>query len=97
MILRIVKMTFDTEKVADFLSIFGESREKIRAFPGCQHLELWQGTDAPHIFFTYSHWENEEALEAYRHSELFKTTWSRTKKLFADKPEAWSVNSIASL
>jgi len=36
-------------------------------------------------------------LEAYRQSELFKNVWSKTKPLFNDKPQAWSVDKIVSL
>jgi heme-degrading monooxygenase HmoA len=41
---------------------------------------------------TYSHWTGEEALDNYRHSELFRVTWAKTKQLFADRPEAWSLD-----
>lgn len=82
-------MTFQPGKTEDFIAIFEASKLKIRGMPGCHHLELWRRDN---IFFTYSIWENEEALNNYRHSELFKDTWSRTKALFADKPEAWSLD-----
>lgn len=90
MIVRIVRMTFAPEKTEAFLEIFNGSKGKIRSFPGCHHLELWQDASAPGVFTTYSHWENEQALENYRRSELFKTTWAKTKVLFAAKPVAWS-------
>ena len=41
--------------------------------------------------------ENEEALNAYRHSELFRSTWAKTKVLFAEKPIAFSTNAIRTL
>jgi heme-degrading monooxygenase HmoA len=47
------------------------------------------------VFFTFSIWENEEALENYRQSELFRSTWSKTKVLFSDKPNAWTVDLIS--
>ncbi len=83
-------MTFLPEKTEDFLAIFNTSKNKIRNFDGCLHLELWQDADNPNVFTTHSHWENAEALENYRQSELFKTTWANTKVLFAEKPQAWS-------
>ncbi len=49
------------------------------------------------IFFTYSYWETEDDLENYRQSALFDEVWTFTKKLFNDKPEAWSVNKLVSL
>ncbi|TAH22205.1 MAG: antibiotic biosynthesis monooxygenase [Cytophagales bacterium] len=90
MLIRIVRMTFQDEKVADFLRIFESSKDKIRHFEGCSHLELLRDLDYPHVFSTYSHWENEQALEKYRQSELFRNTWAATKILFADKPLAFS-------
>jgi heme-degrading monooxygenase HmoA len=91
MIKRIVKLTFQPEKTTDFEAIFESSKTLIRSFPGCQHLELWRDKNNPEVFFTYSYWEDEAALEQYRHSELFKRTWAKTKALFGGKPEAWSV------
>lgn len=94
MIKRIVKMTFLSEKVDTFKILFEERKEKIRAFEGCQYLELLQDINQPNIFFTYSYWDNEAALNAYRYSELFEDTWAKTKILFATKPEAWSVETV---
>ncbi|MEM9821330.1 MAG: antibiotic biosynthesis monooxygenase family protein [Bacteroidota bacterium] len=91
MIKRIVKLTFAIEKVPQFLAIFEQSRLNIRRFPGCNYLEVWRDKDQPNVFFTYSFWENEAALDKYRHSALFRETWQQTKKLFADKPMAWTV------
>jgi len=94
MIVRIVQMTFRPEEVDAFTTLFNERKELIRHFAGCSHLELWQDKNIPNVFFTYSHWESETALDHYRFSDLFKDTWAKTKALFADKPKAWSVNSI---
>ena len=91
MIIRIVKMTFAPENVDTFLNIFEETKSRIRGFEGCQHLELLNDVDQTNIFFTYSYWDSQEHLNAYRHSNLFGDVWPRTKKLFAAKPEAWSV------
>ena len=44
MIKRIVKMTFQESEIDAFLDIFESVEDKIRQFPGCQHLELWQNT-----------------------------------------------------
>ncbi|GAB4499735.1 MAG: putative quinol monooxygenase [Saprospiraceae bacterium] len=95
MIKRIVKMTFREDAVKTFLDdVFEHSKDHIRAFPGCRHMELLQSLKKPNVLFTLSFWENEEALEAYRQSELFQTTWAKTKVLFADKAEAWSLKLI---
>lgn len=92
MIKRLVKMTFQAALVPDFLVIFEASKQKIRQFEGCQHLELLRDKNQPNILFTLSFWDTEGSLEQYRHSELFQTTWAKTKILFADRPQAWTVN-----
>jgi len=97
MLVRIVKMRFRESEIADFLINFEEVKENIRAFPGCQFLELYRGQDDTRIFFTYSYWDSAKALDNYRHSELFKGVWAKTKPMFSDKPEAWSVDKLASL
>lgn len=90
MLIRVVRMTFRSEEVNTFLKIFREAQLKIQAFPGCTHLELWRDYADPRVFATFSHWESDDALQRYRSSELFRTTWRKTKRLFAEKPEAWS-------
>ena len=97
MLVRIVKMSFDPSKITLFLANFENVKNNIRTFEGCQFLELYQDQNQPNIFFTYSYWEDEKALNAYRNSELFKKVWSETKILFNNKPQAWSVNKIVSL
>ena len=92
MIVRLVKMTFRPEEVNVFTALFNERKQTIRAFPGCTHLELWQDSTHGNVFFTYSMWNTEADLNHYRFSEFFKDTWSKTKALFADKPQAWSVS-----
>jgi heme-degrading monooxygenase HmoA len=96
MIKRIVKMVFEEDKVAAFHALFEEKKDLIRGFQGCTHLELFQDINDPRIHFTYSYWKAESDLEAYRHSELFRTTWKDTKALFAEKAQAWSVR-VASI
>ncbi len=91
MLVRIVKMTFDPSRIPDFLRLFEVHRAQIRAFPGCEHLELWQDADQPHVFFTYSHWQRPEDLATYRASALFRHVWGATRVLFAARPEAHSL------
>ena len=94
MIKRIVKLTFKESKVDTFLQNFENNKLNIRNFEGCHYLELWRDRHQPNIFFTYSYWTSEEALNAYRHSELFKKVWSATKILFSEKPQAWSIDMV---
>lgn len=90
MLIRIVRMTFQENHIADFLAHFEENKAKIRHFEGCLHLEVWQDANLPTVFMTYSHWQSEEHLNNYRHSELFAGVWKATKQWFADKPQAFS-------
>lgn len=97
MLIRLVKMTFRPEEVPTFLENFNANKHKIRAFEGCQYLEVWQDQQQLGIFFSHSHWKDAAALEAYRKSELFRGIWAKTKVLFAQKPEAWSLSQQALL
>lgn len=94
MLIRIVRMTFRKEETENFLQVFNSSKEKIRSFPGCRHLELHQDYHKDHIFITYSIWDDEEALNNYRYSDLFKSVWADTKVLFAEKPVALSHKQV---
>jgi quinol monooxygenase YgiN len=97
MFVRIVKMGFHEDKVSGFLANFDTVKQDIRNFPGNHFLELYRDKVNPTVFFTYSYWESEEHLEAYRTSALFCDTWAVTKPLFNIKPEAWSVDKLVSL
>jgi len=93
MITRIVKLTFKEEHIPAFKNIWNDSRAKIAAFEGCHFVEMLQAIHPENTCFTYSIWDDEEALNKYRHSELFQKTWAKTKVLFDAKPEAWSTES----
>lgn len=97
MFVRIVKLTLKEDKIADFLANFEEIKHQIRNFEGNEFLELYQDKEDVRVFFTYSYWKNEEALENYRKSAFFDEVWTYTKTLFDGKPEAWSVNKLATL
>ncbi len=90
MIKRIVKLEIQADKAADFQNIFEESKMKILAREGCFHVELLRCVSPDNIFFTFSLWETEDALNAYRRSEMFGQVWPMTKALLAKPAEAWS-------
>lgn len=94
MIKRLVKLTFKSEKIEDFKSFIADGKSNIRAYEGCEKLEIWQDINDSRVFFTYSHWISESHLENYRQSELFKDYWANVKKWFDDKPLAWSLGDI---
>jgi quinol monooxygenase YgiN len=97
MFVRIVKMSFHQEHIVTFLSIFEEKKQFIRASEGCKLLELYQDSNNPELFFTYSYWDTTQDLENYKNTDLFKDVWAKTKALFNAKPEAWSVDKKISL
>lgn len=91
MLVRTVRMTFRPDRLDEFLGeVFRPSAPQIRAFAGCRHLELWEDARYPNVLTTYSLWDDAEALEAYRQSDLFRQTWARTVGLFAAPPVAHS-------
>ncbi len=97
MIIRIVKMTFQPEKVDEFLQLFDQNKDRIRGFEGVEKLELYRDKNQSNILFTYSIWGNLHQLEQYRRSALFKSVWTNTRILFQNKAEAWSVDKLISL
>lgn len=94
MIIRIVKMTFKVGTVTPFLEFLSGYKSQIRAAAGCTFLQVLQDTSTPEILVTHSHWESEDALNAYRDSELFKYVWSQTKIRFASAPQAMSLAEV---
>lgn len=87
---RVVRMTFRPDAVNDFLDLFNEVETHIRAQPGCQHVQLMQDAEWPTVFATFSVWDSKESLESYRKSDFFRSTWTRTRALFAAPPKAQS-------
>jgi len=88
-------MKFQPEGVDSFTTLFDGVKSQIRNFPGCTYLKLMRDHNDPNIFVTYSKWESQQDLDAYRQSELFGTTWKKTKALFADKPVAFSLEEFS--
>lgn len=94
MINRIVRMTFDKGRVNEFLEVFNHSKDQIASFPGCHGLKLLQDIAEPNVYYTFSLWLNDASLQQYRKSELFKSTWAKTRILFDAKPHAWSTTVV---
>lgn len=91
-------MSFEKKDAVLFLEIFNEHKEQIRAAEGCTFLELWQTDENDStLFFTHSKWLSEDFLNQYRHSEIFKMVWPKTKALFNALPEAYTVSSVLTL
>jgi len=94
MIVRIVKLTFKQDHVNEFLELFEVAKKKILSFEGCVTLELLRDKNNPNVFFTHSTWEEDEYLQQYRNSPVFRSYWMEVKKMFLTKAEAWSMHSI---
>lgn len=97
MIVRVVKMTFQNESVPPFLTFLSEYTSQIRATAGCRYLQILRDKDNPNLLVTLSHWDSEQDLNNYRHSELFKLVWAKTKINFSEPPEAYSLTAVETL
>lgn len=84
-------MEFQPAHADDFLAHFRGVALHIRAFPGVRRLELHRDAHQPNVFYTYSLWNSENDLEAYRGSDLFKDAWKQAKSWFSEKPQAFSL------
>lgn len=97
MFVRIVKLSFQPDKIDTFLTYFENNKDTIRNTKGCRLLELYRDKTNPELFFTYSYWDTEQDLENYRNSVFFRELWAKFKVIFNDKPLAWSVDKLNSL
>jgi len=84
-------MEFQSAHVDDFLAHFDTIKTLIRNFPGVQALELHRDAGQSNVFYTYSIWNGESDLEAYRKSELFDGAWAKAKSWFAADAQAFSL------
>lgn len=89
-LVRFVTMRFRPEAVDTFLEVFHEVQPKIAACPGCHGVAVARNPLEPDSWYTISEWDDANALDAYRYSELFATTWKRTKPLFRAPASAQS-------
>lgn len=87
-------MTFRKGEGEEFKKIFNASKKSIREMRGCIFLELLEDLNDADLFFTYSVWSSEDDLNRYRHSDLYKEIWPKTKALFAAEPEVHSMKRI---
>ena len=94
MIVRVVRLTLEASKLTAFDVLFHEHHAAIESQPGCHGVELLTDPVNPCVRGTLSRWESEDALNAYRASELFGVVWPSTKALFSDQPEVWSYEVV---
>lgn len=94
MITRVVKLSFEADRIEPFKKIFNDTKDGIRSFKGCIEVNAFQHAADPSVFFTISKWASEADLENYRNSEFFTKVWTLTKQGFKEKPEAWTLSQV---
>lgn len=93
-ITRIVKMHFQAQAAEAFAQFAHTIQPTISSFEGCLHLQILRDTTHPTLYFSYSVWQSDQALQAYRQSDFFRQTWAQTKQGFAEPAQAWTVQGI---
>ncbi|GAC1538696.1 MAG: hypothetical protein NVS2B7_09880 [Herpetosiphon sp.] len=88
MITRLVEMEIKPEAVQEFLGLYRSVRREIQSQPGCMQVLLVQAIDRPNQFATWSSWEDEAGLEAYRRSSFFRGFWPSVRALFSSPARA---------
>lgn len=87
-----MKLQFRETEIASFIRIFNENKLNVSNFNGCLGMRLLNDLQNPCIFYTYSQWESEDALNNYRKSTIFNTVWISIKPLFELPAEACSTD-----
>ena len=93
MITRIVQLPIDpgSNEGEAFICLFDKYKAEIASAEGCLGVKMLRGDKH---FFTYSRWESEGHLNAYRHNKVFEEVWPQTKALFSGKPKAWTCEEL---
>lgn len=79
---------------SEFLQVVNPHIKKMERTPGCLELRLFIDSTDPDCFVTQSRWENEESLENYRNSDLFRSVWAKVKPFFSDRAEAFTLKPV---
>ena len=93
MITRIVKLPIHPQSKEGnaFVELFEKYKSQIAGAEGCEGVKMLRGEK---YFFTYSRWESEVHLNAYRYGKVFEEVWPQTKALFSGQPEAWTCEEL---
>ena len=92
MITRIVRMQLHQGKARDFMTVFKNVNNQIKQSKGCISVELYNDSADFDTVITLSRWESADALEAYRASALFISTWKTVKPFFRAPALAFSMS-----
>jgi len=84
---RIVRLSFRSACVEQFVELFEENKLRIAGHAGCRFVYLLRCGDT---FFTLSGWDRPEDLETYRTSEMFRSAWEQTRSWLAEPAQVWS-------
>lgn len=88
-------MSFRAAEVEQFTRLYHAARPTILAQPGCQSVILVQDIERPTVFVTWSVWDDEAALEAYRTSAFFQDFWPNVRALFDAPPRVQTFRPVA--
>ena len=93
MITRIVQLPIDPKckEGEAFIRLFDKYKAQIAGAEGCLGVKMLRSDEH---FFTYSRWESEAHLNAYRHSTVFEEVCPQTTALFSGKPKAWTCEEL---
>lgn len=91
---RIVRMTFQPAHSEEFEAYFYQIKSQVANQSGCSSVRLLKDLSNNGVYFTYSIWDSQESLNAYRDAPLFGQVWPKVKSWFAEKPEAWSTEIL---
>lgn len=92
MLVRIVHLQIKMECVDAFREMFSRGGARVQTFEGCNQVQLLESEQG--VFMSYSVWESEDALNAYRNSAFFRATWPKLKEMFREKAQAWSASDL---
>lgn len=88
MIVRIVRLDFVDGGKEKFFELLEEVGHTIRHQDGCHQLEVLEDVHKKNHVITYSYWDDEAALNTYRHSTFFKGVWPQIKALLSQPASA---------
>lgn len=94
MIVRIVHLSILPAQTEAFTALYLASMERIRSSAGCLELTLLKDVTDPNRVTTLSKWTDLEALEAYRYSEFFRSTWAEARQMFSENAKAFSYSIV---
>lgn len=89
---RWVEIPVHTESLDEARHLLSQQAPKVRTFPGCRSVTLYEG-DGPTLY-SFSEWESAADLERYRQSALFREFWEKLRPHFREKPRAVSIRQL---